>query len=147
MIEIFRHTRSHFLFIILLTAIAIAGCNDSSSNPDLAENELIGTWILSKIIVSYPSGITEFTPLEKRLEITIIILRDKTFRRHQNSKDVITNDDGTWSVTKGELTLLSTLGIFTFPCRVNVNTLQAASTITDPETGNVLPITLEFAKQ
>jgi len=125
----------------------MTGCKEDVNAPNISENDLIGTWVLTKIIASYPSGKKELTPQEENLSITIILNSDKTFQKNQNSKGQITNNSGTWSTANGVLTIVSTSGSYTLVCRLNGNILQVASTIIDPDSGNILPITLEFTKQ
>jgi len=143
----FRQNKFLLSFSIILTALSIAGCNGDVNAPNISENDLIGTWVLTKIIASYPSGKKELTPQEENLTITIILNSDKTFQENQNSKGQITNNSGTWSTANGVLTVVSTSGSYTLVCRVSGNILQVASTIIDPDSGNILPITLEFTKQ
>jgi hypothetical protein len=123
------------------------GCKEDINAPNISENDIIGTWVLTKIIASYPSGKKELTPQEANLTMTIILNSDKTFQQNQNSKGQITNNSGTWSIANGVLTVISTSGTFTILCRLYGNILQVASTIIDPDSGNILPITLEFTKQ
>jgi hypothetical protein len=123
------------------------GCKEDINLPNISENDIIGTWILTKIIASYPSGKKELTPQEANLTMTIILNSDKTFLQNQNSKGQITNNSGTWSIANGVLTVISTSGTFTLLCRLYGNILQVASTIIDPDSGNILPLTLELTKQ
>jgi hypothetical protein len=123
------------------------GCKEDINAPNISENDIIGTWVLTKIIASYPSGKKELTPQEANLTMTIILNSDKTFQQNQNSKGQITNNSGTWSIANGVLTVISTSGTFTLLCRLYGNILQVASTIIDPDSGNILPLTLELTKQ
>ena len=143
----FRHKKSLLSFFIILTALTIAGCKEDINAPNISEKDIIGTWVLTKIIALYPSGKKELTPQEGNLTMTIILNSDKTFQQNQNSKGQITNNSGTWSIANGVLTVISTSGTFTLLCRLYGNILQVASTIIDRDSGNILPITLEFTKQ
>ena len=143
----FRQKKSLLSFYIILTALTIVGCKEDINAPNISENDIIGTWVLTKIIASYPSGKKELTPQEANLTMTIILNSDKTFLQNQNSKGQITNNSGTWSIANGVLTVISTSGTFTLLCRLYGNILQVASTIIDPDSGNILPLTLELTKQ
>jgi hypothetical protein len=79
--------------------------------------------------------------------MTITLNNDKTYQRNQNNRGDITNDSGNWNIANSVLTLTSSEGIFNFPCQLNKNILQTTTTITDPESGNMLPVTLEFTKE
>lgn len=143
----FHQKKSLLSFFIILTALTIVGCKEDINAPNISENDIIGTWVLTKIIASYPSGKKELTPQEAKLTMTIILNSDKTFQQNQNSKGQITNNSGTWSIANGVLTVISTSGTFTLLCRLYGNILQVASTIIDPDSGNILPLTLELTKQ
>ncbi len=143
----FHFKKSFFSFFIILTTLTFIGCDDGITNYTISEDELIGTWDLTKIIAYYPSGKKEKTSQEENLAITIIIDSNKTFQRYQNAQGQITNDSGTWSITNGELTVISASETFIFPCRINGNILQLGTKVKDPDSGIMLPITLEFKKQ
>ena len=143
----FHQKKSLLSLFLFLTVLTISSCKEDINAPNISENDIIGTWVLTKIIASYPSGKKELTPQEENLTMTIILNSDKTFQQNQNSKGQITNNSGTWSIANGVLTVISTSGTFTIVCRLYGNILQVASTIIDPDSGNILPITLEFTKQ
>lgn len=143
----FHHKKLLFSFFIILTSLTLIGCNDGITNYIISEDELIGTWDLTKIIASYPTGKKETTPQEENLAITITIDINKTYQKYQNAQGQITNDSGTWSIENGVLIVISASETFIFPCRINGNILQLATTIKDPDSGIMLPITLEFTKQ
>ena len=143
----FHHKKLLFSFIIILNTLIFIGCDDGITNYIISEDELIGTWDLTKIIAYYPSGKKETTSQEENLVITIIIDSNKTFQRYQNAQGQITNDSGTWSVENGKLTIISNSETYIFPCRINGNILQLATNVKDPDSGIMLPITLEFKKQ
>ena len=123
------------------------GCDDELVNPDIPESEIIGSWVLTKIIVSYPIGQKEQSPSEENLALIIILKNDGTYLRSQNNKGQITEDSGSWRITHGLLSLTSDSKIYTFPCRLNENILQVATTVVDPNSGFMIPIRLEFSKQ
>ena len=142
----FRQRKLLLSFLIILTIVITNGCDDEIINPDISEDEIIGTWVLTKIIVSYPIGQKEQSPTEENLALTITLKNDKSYLRSQNNKGQITKDAGTWSITHGLLSLTSDSKTFTFPCRLNENILQVAATVVDPNSGFMIPIRLEFSK-
>jgi hypothetical protein len=144
---IFHQRKSVLSLFIILTTLIVLGCNKNINNPDVSEDEVVGKWVLTKIIASYPFGTKELTPQEENSAAIIILNSDKTYQRNQNIQGQVTNDSGTWSVANGALTVTSASGTFTFPCHVNGKILQIATTKLDPDSGNTLPITLEFTKQ
>jgi len=145
--EIYHQKKYFISLFIILTVLTVFGCDENISNPVVSENEVVGKWILTKIIVSSPLGNQEFTPQEQNSDITIILNSDKTYQRNQNIQGQVTNDSGNWSVANGAITMVSDSATYTFPCHFNGNKLQITTTITDPGSGTILPITLEFTKQ
>jgi hypothetical protein len=137
-----------FFTIIFITAIIIFfSCEEEIVNPDIPESEIIGTWVLTKIIVSYPIGEREITPQSRNLALTIELKSNNTFMRHQNNQGEITNDQGTWSIEMGVLALVTSSNTYTFPCRLNNNILLAATSVIDPDTKFLIPLKLELTKQ
>lgn len=143
----FHHKNLLLSFFIFLTTLILISCDDGITNYTISEDELIGTWDLIKIIAYYPSGKKETTAQEENLSATIIIDSNKTFQRYQNAQGQITNDSGTWSIANGVLTVKTASETFNFPCRINGNLLQLGTKVKDPDSGIMLPITLEFKKQ
>ena len=141
--------RVSFLFLIaLLIFLLFPGCKENINAPDISEEEIIGTWVLTKIIASYPTGgKQESTPEAENFEITITLNNDRTFQRNQNINGEITNDSGNWSIDHAKLSLVTSTDIFSFACRLNENILQASTTVIDPDSGGIIPITLEFTRQ
>ncbi len=147
MAGIFYQRKSLFSLFIILIVLTVIGCDENISNPVVSENEVIGEWVLTKIIASSPLGTQEFTPQEQNSDVTIILNSDKTYQRNQNIQGQVTNDSGNWSVANGAITMVSDSAAYTFPCHINGNKLQITTTITDPDSGTILPITLEFTKR
>ncbi|HKI78976.1 MAG TPA: DUF5004 domain-containing protein [Ignavibacteriaceae bacterium] len=140
--------RKSFLFLIIfLIFLLIPSCKENINAPDISDEEIIGTWVLTKIIASYPTGKQESTPEAENFEITITLNNDKTFQRNQNINGEITNDSGNWSIENAVLNLVTSTDIFAFACRLNENILLASTTVIDPDSGGILPITLEFTRQ
>lgn len=133
-------------FIIFLSALLFAGCGEYILNPDIPEEELIGTWRLTKILASYPAGKKELSPGAENLTMVIALNGDGTYNSNQNNRGEITDENGTWTIEHAVLTLHSSGEIYSFPCRINENVLQTSTMIIDPDSGTMLPVTLEFTK-
>ena len=133
-------------FLILITLVNIS-CKEEVIGTVVSESEIIGTWQLTKIIASYPSGVKELTPAEENISFTITLNDDKTYQRNQDYNGDIINESGNWSLSNGKLTLNSTSGFVTFPIKMNDNALQVATSLPDPDSGLLTPVTLEFTKQ
>lgn len=143
----YRQEKSLLFFIAMLVVFTFGGCSEYLLNPDIQENELVGTWNLTAILASYPSGKKTLSPGEENLMMVITLNKDRTYSRTQNNRGEITSDAGKWSVESAILTLASGEGTYAFPCRIEGNTLQTSTTIINPDTGNILPVTLEFTKE
>lgn len=139
--------RPSILFFIIITTLSFTGCEEYILAPAIPQEELIGTWNLTKIIASYPSGKKELSPVEENLTMRITLNKDKTYNRNQNNRGDITNDSGKWEIMNAVLTLTSSEGVYNFPCQLNNNILQTTTTIIDPDSGNMIPVTLEFTKE
>lgn len=141
--------KKFFLFILVAIVFTITnGCKKDDSNPTASGDQLVGTWVLTKVIVTTPQGKVNMTPQEAGITMTLIIKSDQTYQRTQTTQGPPTNESGTWSVASGTLTAKATTGeTLTFPYRVNGNILQLDTTTNDPSTGAVLPMTLEYTKQ
>ena len=131
----------------MLVVFTLVGCSEYILNPDIKEDELIGTWNLTSILASYPSGRKVISPGEENLTMVITLNSDKTYSRKQNIRGKITGDNGTWSVESAILILSTGEEDYAFPCRIEGKILQTSTTIIDPDTGNMLPVTLEFSKE
>ncbi len=147
MAEIFHQRKSLFSLFIMSAVLIVAGCDEDDNTPNIMENDVIGTWVLTKIIVTYPLGAIEIYPQEENSTAIIILNSDKTYQRDQNIQGQVANDSGSWSVANGTLIIVSDSVTYNFPCHINGNKLQIATTRTDPDSGTILPITLEFTRQ
>jgi len=141
--------RRSFLFILAAIVLIIAyGCKKDDSNPTASGDDLVGTWVLTKVIVITPQGKVNYTPQQAGITMTVTLRSDKTYQQTQTTNGQTTNESGTWSVSNGSIIANATTGTtMTLPYRVNGNILQLDSTTTDPSTGAVLPMTLEYTKQ
>ena len=143
----FRSKKSLLFLIITIVSILASGCESGTDTPDLKEDQLIGSWILTRIIASYPDGKKDFTPEQKSIAMTISVNSDKTFRRVQTLNGTLTDDSGTWTISGNVLMVSLTSGSFNFPCQIDGNKLQASTTMNDPDTGAMVPVIFEFTKQ
>lgn len=142
--------KRNFLVILIVSIIILLnGCKKDDSNPTASGDELVGTWVLTKIIVTAPQGKINMTPQEAGLTMTVSLKSDRTYQQTQTTtQEGQTFENGTWSVSNGTLTAKATSGnTQSFPYRIIGNTLQLDTATTDPSTGALLPMTLEFTKQ
>jgi len=125
---------------LIITVIFFAGCGDDNGNGP-TQNELIGTWEMTKITAEISGVSMTGTPEEADLHITLIINSDNTVESTKIQGGVTETGTGTWDTSEKKLILQGDDG----------------ATITDYTiTGNILIIsywdegtfyTLEFTKQ
>ena len=118
-----------------------------TEKPFVPEDEIIGTWQLTKIYASYTTGQQELTPEQENISFKITLNGDKTYQRNQDYNGDVINDNGTWSLSNSNLTLSSASGSITFLIKVNGGKLQVSTNLPDPNSGLLVPVTLEFTRQ
>lgn len=135
-----------FLSILLVSLILITGCSKDDNPTSSSGDELVGTWALTKIILT-SLGNTELTPAQAGLSGTIIMRSDRTFTATFTDSDGPSTDSGTWSVANGKITLKSSSGeTQTWPYGLTGNKLTLETNLDVPNLGNI-PVRLEFTKQ
>jgi len=144
---LFHRIKSLPAFFIILLTLTNISCKEDVTGPFVSEDEVIGTWKLTKIFASYSTGVQELTPEEENIAFTITLNSDKTYQRNQDYNGDIVNDSGTWSLSNGILRLTAESGSITFPIKVNGGKLQVATNLPDPDSGLLVPVTLEFTQQ
>lgn len=134
------------LFLIMIAVILITGCSKDDNPASSAGDELVGTWVMTKIILT-SLGNTELTPSAVGYSATIIMKSDRTFTANYADSDGATTDAGTWSVANGKLSLKSSTGeTQETPYTLNGNKLTIETTLDVPTFGQI-PVKLEFTKQ
>lgn len=97
--------------LLLLTLLSLLfftlGC-EKEDNPVSPEEQVIGTWVLAKIIYTTPDGTIEFTPDAANISITLVINSDHTFSANVTQEDSTETIVGTWTVVNGKVTIEST---------------------------------------
>lgn len=95
------------LLTLLLLLFFTLGC-EKEDNPLSLEEQVIGTWVLVKIIYETPDGTIEFTPDAANISITLVINSDHTFSANVTQEDSTETVIGTWAVENGKVTIEST---------------------------------------
>jgi hypothetical protein len=134
------------LSLLMIAVILITGCAKDDNPTSSAGDELVGTWVMTKIILT-SLGNTELTPSAVGYSATIIMKSDRTFTANYADSDGATTDAGTWSVANGKLSLKSNDGeTQETPYTLNGNKLTIETTLDVPTFGQI-PVKLEFTKQ
>ena len=135
------------LLIVFLSSITFNGCK-KDDNPLAPGDELIGTWVLTKLTMTTPQGKVDMTPQEAQFEMTVVIRSDRTYTSTTVDQSVTETDNGTWSVSGDKITVKhqnQTTEVMTY--RISGNKLYFDQTTTDSTSGEEMLITLEFTKQ
>jgi hypothetical protein len=134
------------LSLLVIAVILMTGCSKEDNPTSSAGDELVGTWVMTKIILT-SLGNTELTPSAVGYSATIIMKSDRTFTANYADSDGATTDAGTWSVANGKLSLKSNDGeTQETPYTLNGNKLTIETTLDVPTFGQI-PVKLEFTKQ
>lgn len=129
---------------VSLIALLASGCGDD----DPTTHELVGTWDLEQMIMSFTIGgqtiIDTMTPDEDTISATIIVEDDNTFTSISDMQGQVDTIDGTWS-TEGDSLILApsdTTETITFQYNVSGNTLTMTGTMVMEIQGVQVPVTM-----
>lgn len=137
---------SKMLILLLFVSLFVTGCDKDDDPASSSGNELVGTWVLTKITLT-SLGNTELTPQQVGYSATIIMKSDKTFTATYTDSDGTSTDSGTWSAANGKLTLKSSTGeTEELPYGLSGNKLTVQTMLEVPTFGEI-PVRLEFTKQ
>lgn len=132
------------LIVVILTMI---GCKEDDNPASSSEDDLIGTWVLTSIVLtSYNNSV--LTPEQAGVSGTIIMKSDKTFESTFNMNGEEDSESGTWSATNSTITLNGeTETIVLEDYSIQGNKLYVNTTIDITMLGGETPVKLEFTKQ
>ncbi len=137
---------SKILSLLLIALLILTGCS-KDDNPSSSEGDnLVGTWVLTKIILT-SLGNTELNPQQVGFSGTIIMRSDRTFSATFTDANGPRTDTGTWSVSNGKISMKSSSGeTQVWPFGITGNKLTIETNLEIPNLGNI-PVRLEFTKQ
>ncbi len=137
---------SKILSLLLIALMILTGCSKDDNPTSSDGDNLVGTWVLTKIILT-SLGNTELSPSQAGFSATIIMRSDRTFTATYSDSDGPSTDSGTWSVADGKLTMKSSTGeTQVWPFGLSGNKLTVETNLEVPNLGNI-PVRLEFTKQ
>ncbi|MCB9248700.1 MAG: lipocalin family protein [Ignavibacteriales bacterium] len=140
-----------FLSILILSLMQISCSDDSSTGPkeegDLViDQDLVGTWELTKIIAKFGTTPLELTPEQAGISNTVTFEEDLSFESTSTEGDTTTVDLGTWGTNNGILTItINGEEPETSPYSIVGNVATIQSTV--PYQGLEINADLEFTKQ
>lgn len=130
--------------MISICILVVNSCKED--NLVSPEDQLVGTWVLTKLTVTRQGQTIVQTPAEAGVQITLILRSDKTYQMTQTDPSGTVTETGTWSSTDKEISAKSSDGkIEVIPYILAGNKLSL--TVQVEEGGIKLPIILEFTKQ
>ncbi len=101
--------RKKILVSFIITLIIFATACNKDDNPVSPENDMVGTWVLTKIILP-DYGNMEITPEQAGVSVTLKIKSDHTFEITFIDSEGTNTETGTWSVSNGKITIKSSSG-------------------------------------
>ncbi len=137
--------KKHFLFSISLAVIIIfSGCNTDNSPTSPAE-DLVGTWTLTKLTLTYQGSISELKPEQVNLQMSIVINNDQTYKSNRIENGYESIESGKWSVSGSKFTTINENGyVETKTYTINSGNLIIITTTWYNNT--ISPATMEYKK-
>jgi len=143
--------RTKLFTLLLITLIVFASACNKDDNPVSPENDIVGTWVLTKLILP-DYGNMEITPQQVGISATFKMKSDHTFEVTFTDADGSDTDTGTWSVSNGKITMKSSSGeTQTFDYEISGNKLRITLQMDLSELGIAgmgnMRVIMEFTKQ
>jgi len=137
------------ILLLLLISICILVVNScKEDNPVSPEDQLVGTWVLTKLTMTRQGQTIVQTPAEAGVQVTLILSSNKTFQMTKTDQSGTTTDTGTWSSTDKEITVKSSDGTTeVVPYILAGNKLSVTVQIAIEEGGIKSPVIMEFTRQ
>lgn len=137
------------IFLLLVISICILVVNScKEDNPVSPEDQLVGTWVLTKLTMTSQGQTIVQTPAEAGVQVTLIIRSNKTYQMTQTDQSGTVTETGTWSATDKEISAKSSDGkIEVIPYILAGNKLSLTVQIAIETGGNKFPVIMEFTKQ
>ena len=144
-----KHIKIFFpLLIVFFSSLTFNGCKKDDSNPVAPGDELVGTWQLTKLTITYLGTKYDYTPAQANFSMTLVIKSDRTYQTTTVDQGVTSIESGTWSLSNGKINIKHQDGSTESVSYTLVgNKLTYDTTSPSGPNGEELPTTLEFTKQ
>ena len=147
-----KNLRGFFIIIFLLAIIiVVTSCKKDNSPTESTGNgdELVGTWVLTKVIIS---GGIEIAPEAVGVSATFNLKSNRTFIISYTYSDTTgnTENQGTWSVSNNQVTMTDSNGTTSImPYTISDNKLRVNTTfdLSSFGYGDAQEVELELTKQ
>lgn len=136
-----------FLILILFVSlsVAITSCKDEDNPTSSSGDELFGTWVLTKVIVT-SVGNMELSPEQIGISVTIEMKNDHTFKATAVDSSGTDIQTGTWTAANGKVTLKGTDGTTQEMPYTYKDGLLTIETILAMENFGEVPVKMVFKK-
>jgi len=137
--------KKHFLLSISLAVIIIfSGCSADNS-PTSPTDELLGTWTLTKLTLTYQGSISELKPEQVNLQMSIVINNDQTYKSNRIENGYESIESGTWFVSGSKFTTVNENG-YVETKTYTINSGKLIIITSSWYNNTISPATMEFKK-
>ena len=137
--------KKHFLLSISLAVIIIfSGCSADNS-PTSPTDELLGTWTLTKLTLTYQGSISELKPEQVNLQMSIVINNDQTYKSNRIENGYESIESGTWFVSGSKFTTVNENG-YVETKTYTINSGKLIIRTSSWYNNTIAPATMEFKK-
>lgn len=135
-----------FIILFLSVSILFTSCKKDDDPVSSNGSELIGVWVLSKIVLTSMGNI-ELTPEQVGTSVTFDIKANNTFTATVLDSSGTETQTGTWSVANNKVSMKSTDGETEEMAYTVTGNQLSVETIYDISTFGLVPVKLVLTKQ
>jgi len=139
---------SRLAALFLVVFLTATGCKKDDNPTESTDNPsaFVGTWKMTKVIVTYSGSNIELTPEQAETQMTIVAGADGSYKETTITTSGTTVLTGTWKIVGAKIEIKYSDGTSkSLGFTVNGNKATIATTVF--ALGADLPATLEFTKQ
>jgi len=143
-----RNFRKFSLLLLFMSiSVLLFSCKDDEDPVSSSASDLIGTWSLTKVILTSYGNI-EIDPTTQGITAIFTLKSDNTFSVSENyTSGQLVTYSGTWSIADGKITMKSVDGeTMEMPYTVSGSTLTVETTI-EYSTYGTIPVKMVLTKQ
>jgi len=133
------------LVVIIISSLFYTGCDSDDTNPAGVNSNLVGTWTLTGVELSYMGQTESYTAAEMGMSITVTLNADGTMTGMDGTDSI----SGTWSTSGNTITMIDSSGESDGPenatYSLSGNTLRIS--FEETEEGMTFTMTMIFTRQ
>lgn len=130
--------------ISLAVIILFSGCSAENS-PTSPTDELLGTWTLTKLTLTYQGSISELNPEQVNIQMSIVINNDQTYKSNRIENGYESIESGTWFVSGSKFTTVNENG-YVETKTYTINSGKLIIITSSWYNNTISPATMEFKK-